>query len=127
MELTINEAVYQFTFGMGFLREINKSVVMKDIDGMKGIDKNIGLRYAISSILEGDIEALATVLELANKGNTPRLTKLAIDKFLENEATDIDSVFDNVIEGLKLANVTKKTTVAIIEAVAQAQAQAKAK
>ena len=34
MELTINGQVYQFNFGMGFMREMNKKVSMP-VDGVK--------------------------------------------------------------------------------------------
>ena len=34
MELTINGTVYEFNFGMGFLREINKRV-QTPVDGLK--------------------------------------------------------------------------------------------
>lgn len=42
MELTINGQVYQFNFGMGFMREMNKKVTMP-VDGVKDAKKNIGL------------------------------------------------------------------------------------
>lgn len=38
MELTINGQVYQFKFGMGFLREINKQTNMP-VDGLPGVKK----------------------------------------------------------------------------------------
>ncbi|MFQ7287638.1 MAG: tail assembly chaperone [Lacrimispora saccharolytica] len=40
MELTINGQVYQFNFGMGFLREANKTVSMP-VDGMNGMKKKM--------------------------------------------------------------------------------------
>ena len=53
MELTINGQVYQFNFGMGFMREMNKKVSMP-VDGVKDAKKNIGLRYAVAGIMDGD-------------------------------------------------------------------------
>ena len=47
MELTINGTVYQFKFGMGFLREANKLTVVP-VQGMSGITKEIGARYLIA-------------------------------------------------------------------------------
>ena len=41
LELTINEQVYEFNFGMGFMREINKRVGTP-VDGLPDIKKNIG-------------------------------------------------------------------------------------
>ena len=43
MELTINGNVYQFSFNIGFLRNINKTITV-DVDGMDGVKRNVGLR-----------------------------------------------------------------------------------
>ena len=50
MELTINGTVYQFKFGMGFLREANKLTVVP-VQGMPGTTKEIGARYLIASVV----------------------------------------------------------------------------
>ena len=108
-ELTINDAVYEFHFGMGFLREINKRVEVP-IDGLHGVKKSIGLQYAVAGVIDGDIEALVDVLELANKGMKPRLTRATLDAFLEDEETDTDELFEKVLGFLKSSNATKKVT-----------------
>ncbi|WP_396425521.1 tail assembly chaperone [Lactococcus cremoris] len=122
MELTINNKVYQFGFNIGFLRNINKTITV-DVDGMDGVKRNVGLRYSVGLLLDGDLETLVDVLDLANKGQSTRLTKKAIEEFIDNTDTDVDEVFDNVIEGLKQANATKKATLATIEAIEKAQEQ----
>ena len=122
MELTINNKVYQFGFNIGFLRNINKTITV-DVDGMDGVKRNVGLRYSVGLLLDGDLETLVDVLDLANKGQSTRLTKKAIEEFIDNTDTDVDEVFDNVIEGLKQANATKKPTLATIEAIEKAQEQ----
>ena len=125
MELTINGNVYQFSFNIGFLRLINKTIAV-DVDGMDGVKRNVGLRYSVGLLLDGDLETLVDVLELANKGQNPRLTKKAIEDYIDNADTDVDEVFDGVIEGLKQANSTKKATLATIEAIEKAQAEQEA-
>ena len=122
MELTINGNVYQFSFNIGFLRNINKTITV-DVDGMDGVKRNVGLRYSVGLLLDGDLETLVDVLELANKGQSTRLTKKAIEDYIDNADTDVDEVFDSVIEGLKQANATKKATLATIEAIKKAQAE----
>ena len=122
MELTINGNVYQFSFNIGFLRNINKTVAV-DVDGMDGVKRNVGLRYSVGLLLDGDLETLVDVLELANKGQSTRLTKKAIEDYIDNADTDVDEVFDGVIEGLKQANATKKATLATIKAIKKAQAE----
>ena len=126
MELTINGNVYQFSFNIGFLRNINKTITV-DVDGMDGVKRNVGLRYSVGLLLDGGLETLVDVLELANKGQSTRLTKKAIEDYIDNADTDVDEVFDSVIEGLKQANATKKATLATIKAIKKAQAEQETK
>ncbi len=114
MELTINNTVFKFRFGMGFLREINKRVTVP-VDGLKNVKQNIGLRYYISSILDNDVESLVEVLDIANKTESPRLTKAALDSYIESDDTDVDELFGQVIDFLKSANATRKTTGIMLE------------
>ena len=125
-ELTINEKVYQFNFGMGFMREIDPTVT-KPIDGVKGKVQNLGLQYAIGGIMDGDVITLADVLIRANKGYEPRLTQKEIEGHIENESTDIEALFEDVLGFLKTANVTKKTALALVEAVEKEKAKEAAK
>lgn len=126
MELTINGNVYHFSFNIGFLRLINKTIAV-DVDGMDGVKRNVGLRYSVGLLLDGDLETLVDVLELANKGQNPRLTKKAIEDYIDNADTNVDEIFDSVIGGLKQANATKKATLATIEAIEKAQAEQETK
>lgn len=119
-ELTINGEVYQLNFGMGFLREMNQKISVP-VDGMPGVKKNVGLRYGIANVIDGDIEMLEEVIDIANKGQKPRLTKKILDEYIEDESTDVDELFDTVVGFLKTANVTKKETKSIMEAVMEAE------
>ena len=119
MELTINGTVYEFNFGMGFLREINKRV-QTPVDGLKGVDKNIGLQFTVASIIDGDVEALVDALDIANKGMNPRLTRQALDAYIDDPDTDIDGLFAMVIDFLSKTNATKKTVASLQEAIKEA-------
>lgn len=119
MELTINGTVYEFNFGMGFLREINKRV-QTPVDGLKGVDKNIGLQFTVASIIDGDVEALVDALDIANKGMNPRLTRQTLDAYIDDADTDIDGLFSMVIDFLSKANATKKTVASLQEAIKEA-------
>lgn len=125
-ELTINETVYQFNFGMGFLREIDPIVTKPIDDGVKGKVQNLGLRYTVGALIDNDPEALVDVLLRANKGCTPRLTQKEIESHIENESTDLEALFEEVLGFLKTANVTKKTTLTMLEAVEAEKAKAAA-
>ena len=114
-ELTINDVVYQFNFGMGFMREVNKKDCTP-VDGLKDVKKNIGLQYLVASILDGDVEALVEILAAANKGQNPRVTNALLDAYIDDENTDIDKLFEEVIDFLSNANATKKVTDALLKA-----------
>lgn len=120
-ELNINGTVYEFHFGMGFMREINKKVGTP-VDGLPDVKKNIGLQYMIAGVIDGDLEALVDVLELANKGKSPRVTRALLDEYIDNEETDIDELFESVMDFLKKANATKKTVENLLKEIEKAQA-----
>ena len=113
-ELEINGQVYEFNFGMGFLRELNKRV-SAPVDGLPDVKKNIGLQYVIACVIDGDLEDLVEVLDCANRGKNPRVTKQLLDEYIDNENTDIELLFESVINFLKSANATKKTTLSLLE------------
>lgn len=111
LELTINNQVYSFNFGLGFLRDINKAVTI-DVDGVKNVQKNIGLRYKLAQLNEYDTEALCEILLLANRGTTPKITAANLEAYIDNEDTDIEKLFEEVWRFLESANATKKMVAA---------------
>ena len=105
-ELTINNTLYQFNFGFGFLRDINKTY--KSVDEKTKQERELGLQYNIASLIDGDVEAIVTILDIANKGCDPRIRRQDIEKYIEDENTNIDDLFDTVMDFLSKANCTKK-------------------
>ena len=95
-ELEMNGQVYQFNFGMGFLREINKKVSVP-VDGVPDVKQNIGLRYSVARLLDKDAEELEEVLYVANMGCNPRVTKNVLDIFIDDENTDIEDAFEKTL------------------------------
>jgi hypothetical protein len=122
MELTINGNVYTFNFGFGFMRELDDKVQVP-VDDIPGKKEKIGMRYEILQMLNGSVEALVNILNAANKGQDPRLTRGAIEAYLEDPETDIDEVFDTVKDFLSRANVTKKETLKLIKAIEETEAE----
>lgn len=122
LELTINDNVYQFNFGMGFLREINKQV-STPVDGLPDVKRNIGLRYMVLCIIDGDPEALVDILFAANIGQNPRITRNALDAYLDNPNTDVDALSAEVLDFLRSANVTKKTVNTLMEEIEKRKAE----
>lgn len=121
-ELTINDTVYPFRFGMGFLREINKRVEMT-YDEDTGAKRNIGLYYTIIDLMDGVLETLEDVLLAANQNEKPRLQRTALDAYLEDENTDVDQLFADVLDFFERANCTKNTLTKVREFVEKRQAE----
>ena len=108
MELTIAGEIYQFKFGMGFLREINKQAKVPVAD-VPDFEKNVGLAMAVGNLIDGDVETLADVLFIGNRGQKPRLTMAAIEAYIDDPDTDIDELFDMVLDFLEHSNACRKT------------------
>ena len=107
-ELIIDGTAYQFNFGIGFVKDINKTV-QKPADGIPGMKEDIGLAYNIGQVMNGDVLALVDVLDLANKNKKPRVARAAIEDYIDDPDTDIDKLFEDVIGFFMTANATKKT------------------
>ena len=115
MELTIDGAVYNFKFGMGFLREANKMTKIP-VQGMPGTTKEVGARYLIARVvIDQEPDALVDLLDLANKGENPRVTKALLDSYIDSEEVDIDALMEETKDFLSKANATKKIVKAIEE------------
>lgn len=120
MELTINGQVYQFNFGMGFLRDANK-MISTSVDGIKDVKKDIGARYMIARVIDGEPDALVDLLDVANKGQNPRVTKALLDSYIDDPDTDVDALFEDTLDFLGKANATKKLIAKMMEAIEEAR------
>lgn len=105
MEIEANGEIYQLVAGFGFLHEVNKRVTV-DVPNTKN-KKEVGLKFMVASIMDGDIDALVDCIFCMNIGQTPRLKKTDIERYLE-DVEDIDKVFEDVINFLSHANVCRK-------------------
>ena len=105
MEIEVNGEIYQLVAGFGFLHEVNKKLSI-DVPNT-GTKKEVGLKYMVASIIDGDIEALADCIFYMNIGQSPRLKKAQVESYLE-DVEDIDKVFEDVINFLSQANACKK-------------------
>lgn len=122
-ELTINNVVYQFRFGLGFVREINKKVTKTDGNNAK---QELGLQYAVAGLLDEDPLTLVDILDVANKTEKPRVSRNMLDAYIEDECTDISALFADVLDFFGKSNATRKMTEAVkqmVEAEKAKQAQ----
>lgn len=115
-DIEINGTSYPVKFGMNFIREINKRVIVP-VDAWGGKEENVGLNYYIAKLMDEDIEALQQILFVANKTETPKLNISILNDWFEDENTDIDEVFKQVTDFLAEANCTKKMYRAVKNAV----------
>jgi hypothetical protein len=121
-ELTIKDTVYKFRFGLGFVREIDKTRTEKDKNGNS---QNVGLAYAVASLIDEDPLELVKILDIANKTEKPRLSRDELDRYIEDEA-DLEAICKDVLNFFKKGNSTKKKTAAVIELIEKEQAKQEA-
>ena len=113
--LTINEREYELSFGIAFIRELDK----KFCSNVNGMNFGAGVRSAVVYLLDGNPVILVDIIQAATITNRSKLSEKDIEKWLE-EPDDLDVVFDDFLTCLKTSKLTKKTTMAIVEAVEQA-------
>lgn len=106
--IEINGMSEEFKFGFGFLRAINE--VRTDSNGEK-----IGLQYRIAQMTDGNPEALLDVLDKAKVNKL--LTRKEIEEWLEDPATEIDEVYNRVMDFLSQGNCTRKITQTMLKAI----------
>ena len=111
-ELNINETVYSFRFGLGFVREIDKT---KKEKGENGEYQNVGFAYAVAALIDEDPVGLVDILCIANKTEKPRLNRDVLDRYIEDENTDLEGLCADILDFFKTSNSTKKKTLAMIE------------
>ena len=104
-EIEMNGTMYAFNFGMGFLKAINSRATEKVPNSNYSV--NVGAKYLMAQVMSDDVEALFDVLMTANKGENPRLTQKELESYIEDETTDIEALFAQVVDFFGKANATK--------------------
>jgi predicted SPOUT superfamily RNA methylase MTH1 len=124
-ELTIKGKIYQFRFGIGFVREIDKTKKEKT---ESGAEVNVGLQYAVAALIDEDPVALVDILFIANKteDKKARVTKEQIEDYIDYEVEDLEGLFKEVLDFFEKSNATKKKTAAILKLVEEENAKAAA-
>ena len=76
---------------------------------MPGTTKEIGARYLIASVVvDQEPNALVDLLDLANKGENPRVTKAMLDSYIDSEEVDIDELMEKTKDFLFDCKLSKK-------------------
>jgi hypothetical protein len=121
-ELTIKDKVYQFRFGMGFVRDIDKTK-QEIVEGNK---VDVGLNYAVAGLLDEDPIEVVDLLLIANKTENPRVTRALLDEYIEDENTNFEAICKEILGFFETGNATKKRTEKVKEFVAKKIAAAQA-
>ena len=121
-ELTIKDKVYQFRFGVGFVRDIDKTKQEKT----QGNTLDVGLNYAIGGLIDKDPVEVVELLFFANKTENPRVTRAMLDEYIEDENTDFEGLCEEILGFFEKGNATKSRTEKMKEFVAKKIAAAQA-
>ena len=84
-----------------------------------GVKVDAGFTFTFANFVDGSVVALVDILHAANVGQNPRITKEALDNYVEN--TDVDELYENVMGFLKTANVLKQQTTKFLKAVEESK------
>ena len=103
---------YTFTFGFGFLKELNKQHTMAS----NGLTMRLGLENTLPNLINNDAETLVEVLKLANRTETPRASEKDLIELVES-TEDIEVLFAEVLGALKESNFTGMKTRKFLETV----------
>ena len=110
MIINIKEKEYEVHFGIAFVRELDKKHSIA-ING--GGQFGLGLETVVPKLLSDDVLALAEVLYEGTAAEKGRPSQKDIDAYIDN-AEDIDTLFEEVLDELKKANATRKKTVKMV-------------
>ena len=102
----INGKIYEFKFGIGFVRDIDKTQMTKGDDGNQ---QKIGLVYAIAGLMDGDFEKLIDCLMLGNKyAAGERLERKTIEEWLESDGVDLEQECRDLLDFFETSNFTRR-------------------
>lgn len=112
----IDGKIRNFKFGIGFVRDIDKT---KKVKGDNGEEQKMGLTYAIAGLIDQDFEKLIDCLLYGNKygGDTETLSRTQIESWLDSDETTLERECNDLLDFFENANFTKKKTLELKEAV----------
>lgn len=102
----IDGKIYGFKFGIGFARDMDKTVVIKDADGTQ---KKMGLTYAIAGLMDGDFEKLIDCLMYGNKYDSgEKIDRKQIEAWLDSEDVSLEQECKDLLDFFETANFTAR-------------------
>ena len=104
----INGKLCEFNFGLGFVREIDKSVL---VDGDDKRKHKMGLTYAIAGLMDCDFEKLLDCLAIGSKyARGEALSRSDIESWMDTEDFDLVKECGDMLDFFEKCSFTKKKT-----------------
>lgn len=114
--LEINGKEYPLSFGIDFIREMDKR---HQIDA-QGFPLGAGLQSAVIYLVQENPVILEDIILSATHTLKSVPKKADIEAWIEDQEDDLEKVFADFLSALKTAPMTKKKTVQMVEAMEQA-------
>jgi hypothetical protein len=111
MEIKINDKDYELNFGVKFVRILDKKMPIKV--NMRGAgEQSFGMAMArvVPALKTYDTAVLSDVIYAALWKAKPRPSQDDVDDFIDDENTDIEKLFDDVIDTMSKSNSVKLAT-----------------
>ena len=109
----INGKLYDFNFGLGFVREIDRRETIQDNNKKT---QNVGLSYAIAGLVDGDFEKYIDCMLAGNKfSNGEKLTRPEIENWMESDDFDFEKECTDLLDFFGKCNFTKKKTESVVK------------
>ena len=104
----INGKLCEFNFGLGFVREIDKSVL---VDGDDKRKHKMGLTYAIAGLMDCDFEKLLDCFVIGSKyAPGEALSRSDIESWMDTEDFDLEKECGDMLDFFEKCSFTKKKT-----------------
>ncbi|MBO0482006.1 tail assembly chaperone [Candidatus Enterococcus courvalinii] len=109
MNLVIKEKDYQFVFGYGFIKEMNRRYSVTE----NGLTLKMGLESILSNFFNKDVETLVEMLKVANSTETPKVSEDDLANYIVENGAEV--LFEELLEELKKSEFTKNKTLQLLE------------
>lgn len=122
LKFEIDGQEQEFSFGMKFIRELDKAKEGQN----NGLKFGVGLQYYLASFIQDQNPlAVAEILLAANHAAGGKLTTSKLDKFFDEEA-DYEKVTSDVMDQLEQGKFTSQKVAVLTAQMAAAKAKAQA-
>ena len=111
MEIKINGKTQELNFGVKFVRLLDKKMpIVMNVKGMGEQPFGMALTRVVPALKTFDTAVLSDVIYLALWGSKPRPSQEDVDAFIDDDKTDIEKLFSDVIDAMSKSNSVKLAT-----------------